>query len=462
MKCRVCLFNGKEKHFTTGNRSMNNTVGRCYRCQRILDAENREKTDIKNKTLELFELSPDLLNRTSARIGVLHLHKITDRNISKKGDYLASSFGLKAILKELDEPYETCYPETINNYKFILISLMSVMDVENLIYTFEKYCPKDIGPQIIVGGFGVVNIKLITKYIDVAVFGRAEGQINDIISGLTFKNIWRKTDDHDLDKRYQIRQPLYLMPGEQSVGCRNKCFYCQYTHIRQSIGKPAKYNPGMTTQETDWHGLDINKAGRYVTALDGFSEATRFRVNKKISDKHVIDKLLATNELDIDGCITLKLYQIVGYPFETVDSVMQDIKRFAELLKSIDGKLKHRINIACLVTPFGAEPLTPMENEPVDIKTNWNELLAGFKIYYGDKIKCYITTSVQGPFSIVKRMMIHRAEQKDLDMFKNIVFNKRLKRLPERFKVPFLLKHGYINQNIFGLIDDAPFDYLYI
>ena len=35
--------------------------------------------------------------------------------------------------------------------------------------------------NLMVGGFGVINIRLIVQYIDVAVFGRAEGQINNII-----------------------------------------------------------------------------------------------------------------------------------------------------------------------------------------------------------------------------------------------------------------------------------------
>jgi hypothetical protein len=43
---------------------------------------------------------------------------------------------------------------------------------------------------------------------------------------------------------------------------------------------------------------------------------------------------------------------------------------------------------------------------------------------------------------------------------KQIAFNTKLLRMQEPNKVPFLLKHGYIDAAMFGRIESAAFDYL--
>ena len=170
MQCSNCGKIAMSDDFTKSNRSKDGKKALCKECKKVFDQNYRAKKDEKQSKLEYFELAPDLLSRNivKARIGVLILNNIVDRATNKKKDFHdLSNFGLKAILSELNEPYEFCHPEDINRFEIILISLTSVMDVENLIYTMEKFAPLDITTKIIVGGFGVCNIKLIVSYIDV-------------------------------------------------------------------------------------------------------------------------------------------------------------------------------------------------------------------------------------------------------------------------------------------------------
>ncbi|KKM46515.1 hypothetical protein LCGC14_1559830 [marine sediment metagenome] len=466
MKCSKCGHVGPDKDFEKGNRSYNDTVGRCKPCKAKADKAYRTKKDVMPKP---FIPVPNMLKRTRVDIGVLRLQKIVDRRLGKEPNRIESNFGIKAILKELNEPYEVCFPETINHYRIVLISLTSVMDIENLIYTFEKYCPETVTAKIIVGGFGVINIKLIVPYIDVAVFGRAEGQINDIINGFSFENTWRKEYDPEVLRQYQIRQPQYLLEGENSIGCRNRCSYCQYGHIRLSIGKAAKYNPGkgIHTPETDWRGLVVDKPGAYITAWDGWSETTRLRVNKHITDDDIILKLHEIgNDKDITSygidthTVSMKVFQIVGYPWETKETVLHDIEKVGLVLADIDKQITNKIILSFLVTPFGPEPLTPMQYDPANIHIDWRATLADVKVYKGEHINAFIVMSISGPFTLVKRVWIHRAEIADLDRFKAVVFNTKIKRMPERYKVPWLLENGHIDPGLFGGVDASGADYL--
>ena len=464
LKCSSCGKVDAPDAFTRGNRSQGGTVGRCKECKAGVDAEYRAKKE--STALKWFDLQPDMLERHRPRVGVLMLHRLVDRQIgkaSRKGFFLESNFGLKSILSELNEPYEICYPETINQYQYILISLSSVMDIENLIYTFERFCPENVTPTVIAGGFGVINIRLIKRHIDVAVFGRAEGQINAILSGYNYSNVWRKRDDPDITQAYSLRQPKYLLPGEVSVGCLHRCAFCQYAHTRMPIGKASQYHPGegIKSIETDWNSLVISEAGFYTTAWDGWSERTRMLVNKKITNEQITNKLISVGiDKGIASTVSLKIFMIVGYPHETVDSVMRDIDQVVGMLADIDKQIKNKIVISFLCTPFGPEPLTPMQYDRANIDVNWNELLAGRKLYYGQNIKSYITTSVSGPFALLKRVMINRSTERDYELFTRIAFNKRLRQMPERHKIGWLKKHGGIDFGLFGDVESAGFDYL--
>jgi len=455
MICTICGHSGESKKFSATNRSADGTKAVCKECRRKTAIEGRKRKKEKDIKLAYFDLIPNLLGiKNKARIGVLIMNNFVDRESRKKKGFYninIDNIGLMAVLNELKEPYEYCPPAAINQFEFVLVSLTSVMDVENLIYSIEVYGPAERNCKIIIGGFGVINIKLIVTYIDIAAFGRAEGQINNIIAGQRYANVWYKSNDPDVSGQYTIRQPKALVEGERSVGCRNKCTYCQYTHVRRSVDGPAKYDPGMTIQETDWSGLDITKAGRYNSAWDGWSDETRRRVRKPVSNATIESKLLG---LDING-VNIKVYMIVGYPWETMESVLDDIENTTVMLQKIDAQMRGKVYLSFLCTPFSPAPMTPMACDAADIETNWRDI-GGRVLFKGEHIRAYISPFISGGYLLTKRVMINRAQTGDIDLFKRVAFSRELLKLPQYLKVKWLLKYGAIDPAMFGEIESSP------
>ena len=141
MICTMCGCEKLSSEFVKGNRRKDGTAGLCKQCKKRIDAEYQAKKKQCDADLPYFDLAPDILDRKSkqARIGVLMLYKFTDRETVKHKQYDdLPNIGMKSILAELNEPYKYCVAEDINDFEIILVSLMSVMDVENLIYTNEE------------------------------------------------------------------------------------------------------------------------------------------------------------------------------------------------------------------------------------------------------------------------------------------------------------------------------------
>ena len=463
MICGSCHIEKPDEEFTKLNISRDGTKGLCKQCKKERDKKHRTAKAEATASLPFFELKPDLLVRQNVRVGVLRLYKFTERQNKREiSTDNMQNVGLNAILSELKEPYEWCDIRDINDYDFILITLTSVMDIENLIYTFERYAPDIVKPKIIVGGFGVCNIKLIIPYIDIACFGRGEGQINDIIAGLRFNNVWRKEDDPNVERKYQIRQTQYLVKGEVGVGCRNNCAFCHYTYVREQMNSNTVYNPGLLfpAVESDWNALTIARAGRYTSAWDGWSEESRRTVHKPVMNDTIIDKLIDVGNKDIDGGNNFKIYQIVGYPWETPKSVLRDIDAWKARFAYIDSKIKNNITLTFLNTPFGPEPMTPMQYEPANLDVSWQNVINFNEIYKGEHLRAFNIPSISGAFTLLKRVFIHRAQITDLELFKSIVYSSKLKYLSDADKVRWLFKHEIIDKRRFGRIDRAPFDYL--
>ena len=145
MTCTECGYVGEPKDFSTTNRSKDGSRAACKKCRREAAIRGREKARGKAEALPYFDLLPTLIGvRSKARIGVLIMNNFVDRESRrKKGFYNINigNAGLTAILNELKEPYEYCPPAAINQFEYVLVSLTSVMDVENLIYNMELYAP---------------------------------------------------------------------------------------------------------------------------------------------------------------------------------------------------------------------------------------------------------------------------------------------------------------------------------
>jgi len=401
------------------------------------------------------------------KIGILLFYdKINRGNRDNSFDKLPY-YGFRYIISELQYPYEIINITQIKDYDFVLCSLTSIMDIENMIYAFETYKPDKGNCKIIVGGFGCINITAIYDYIDIAVFGRAEGQINDIINGKEFNNVWRKNVDPELENIYIIKQPDKLLPFESMVGCRNKCYFCHYSWTRKYIGD-GNYDPiNAPFPEDDWRGLKIENSGRYLTAWDGLSEATRFKCNKKISNQDISNKIKSWYNFKREAAVNLKIYNIIGYPWETEQTIINDLNIIKSTFDNCDRRLggrDNRIFIMMMFTPFSPEPLTPMELLKPNIDIIWRDFfeIIGRKIY-GDKttdIECFILPQINSSFTLAKRVMINRCTLKIRKYIQNILRNKKIDTLSSPLQIKQLKSYNDFPFWIFNKLDDYPITYL--
>lgn len=348
-------------------------------------------------------------------------------------------YGLYHIIHELKRKYdvEECNISQINQYDFILVGFHSIMAVDDFLFTIKKH-KGERNCQILVGGWGCLNVKFYSEFIDIAVFGRAEGQIIDIIEGKEFDNVWRKSDDPDFKKQYQLRQPQYICDGDgDTVGCAKKCYFCAYSWYRkysnfQGDGsahyQSAVHSPPSKEDIFTEITLDPSK-NRYITGIDGLSEATRFRVNKRISDEDILNKFESFYSYKLFPLYwEFKIYQIIGYPWETQESIMEDFQKFVLLLTQCDKEFRlFNMTIKIQVTPFGAEPLTPMEKCSVQL-INWNAILKQYLkslLYHGKNIRIMLEPYIQSEFVLLRRMFLHRGQPEDLDKYLKILTDKK-------------------------------------
>jgi len=400
-----------------------------------------------------------------AKIGVLILHKKTDRGKSKTKSFDDLLYlGLKIILEDLKQEYEYISFVNIKDYDFVLVSLTSVMDVENIICTLGK---ADKGKcKIIVGGSGCINIRSYIGYIDIAVFGRADNQINEIIDGAEFDNVWRKDKDPELKGSYIIRQVNKLNEKENTIGCPRKCYFCQYTWTRKMIGERYHHGIDLKVDEDDFQKLEIKRSGRYTTAFDGLSASSRIAVNKTwCSVEEIKNKINGIyNNQKIIKPVNIKLFQIVGFPWESEQTFITDLKENKSYWRRVDRKnKKKRIIFMYVFTPFSPEPLTPMQYSRANIIDNWREYLGGAKCHniYGDKttdIEAFTLPQIPGGFTLAKRVLINRCTK---ELKEKIV---KILEYPKQKSVYVMVKNviQYIGMDIFNKIDpqEAGFNYL--
>ncbi len=346
-------------------------------------------------------------------IGALALESKIGRGTRAGGSKLRASrpgLGFEAIIKEVSvyRDVDIVSPAEARNYKTLLWSIPSPVEIERM--ELSRYS-KPAGQIIIAGGMCALNPWAAYDKIDAMIFGRAEGQIMAILDGLETDNVWRKSKDPRVEGQYSIRQAVELIDGETQIGCRYKCKFCQYTWIRQQQVLSKGYDANMkSTPEDHWRDLVVASSGRYTTAWDGFSEQTRLAVGKKITDEDIIQKIRAMQSLDLSAAIVLKIYMIVGYPWETEKTVLRDIYELRQLLSAADTGKGGRVVIMFIVTPFSPEPLTPMQSMAISM-INWRGVIneAGRALYWAEKLEAFILPQIAGPETLKKRIETNRA-----------------------------------------------------
>jgi hypothetical protein len=316
------------------------------------------------------------------------------------------SGGMKAILNELRWQWEATTVEEMDKYEVCLLSLTSQTDM----CTAALRLPEKHVCKIIVGGSGCTNIRSIIPMIDVACFGRCEGMINEIVEGGVFENVWRKETDPNFTGQYVMRQAQYLVSGEVSVGCKFRCRFCQYTWTRKLKGETYHHGKDLATYEDNFVDLQIEAPGHHTSAIDGTSERSRFLVGKPIPDELIIEKIQSIQGKHLLSTVTIKLYNIIGYPWETRESIEADMIDFGLLLKRADTHKGTRILIMMMITPFSPEPLTPMSMLQAETRWYWREEinLLSRNLYKSDTLEAFILPQINSNKTLLMRCLTNR------------------------------------------------------
>lgn len=288
-------------------------------------------------------------------------------------NYFFDSFkygGLNSILKNLKYDFEYCSSATLDNYDYVLVSLISFHDVLNLVNNISVRRRA----KIIVGGPACNNIRGYLNYIDIANFGRCDSdKINRIIDGEKLNSVWRKSDDPNFDGDYFVDNAEIenLLESEKSVGCQQKCSFCFYSWWNGYTGKGDHYTSGPGLREDFFQMLDWERCkGGGITAIDGVTEKTRLKVGKRIKYSDLTETLLRSNSVKYDKKLAVKVYCIVGFPWESA----MEIKKLDLLkaVKEVQALLKNKIVIRMHFSHFIPFQKTPLWNMPFNFN-NYRE-----------------------------------------------------------------------------------------
>ena len=193
------------------------------------------------------------------------------------------------------------------------------------------------------------------------------------------------------------------------------------------------------------------------------NENTRKKVNKNITDKDISNKIKSFYKIKRKKAINLKIFNIIGYPWETLNSLKKDIIIIKNILEKCDkliGGKENRLLLMFLLTPFSPEPLTPMEKMSANIIINWRSELnkMGRQIYKGIDIEAFFLPQINTPYTLAKRVMINRANKNNKEKIINIIRNKKISTLPSHKQMKPIIE--YIGEDIFKEIDFSPVSYL--
>lgn len=308
----------------------------------------------------------------------------------------------------------------------ILCSMQSFYDVLKLKALSES---KPRNCKIIIGGPACNNIRGYLDFIDAAYFGRCDG--NKILSVVKLEaspSLWIKEGDPTFCKTYTVDEALkesFLseqksMFGEpeyeeKAVGCPMKCSFCHYSHFNKFVRlqDSGRYNSGVAPYEDFFNTFSWGAAKRGgVTALDGSSERTRFKVNKKIRTSDIRKKLLEVNQSGYEGLHRVKIYNIYGYPWECPSTLGLDLW---EVVSDTDTLIDKNVLIKMQQSHFIPYVKTPMAGEPFNFEP-FHQKVKEF-LFVGQKIKLFPGTHNQSPKLALLATIIQRAREQLPDSF---------------------------------------------
>lgn len=371
-------------------------------------------------------------------------------------------YGLKIIINEIEIYWKLKVDfvdiNEVDKYDIVLYSMLSIEDYYNLVYTIERKYKRIRRNKWIVGGAGISNINPLIDYFDYIVLGRGETLINELISSiLKNKDVESESivqaNNYNPLKQYKLKYTNELYKGsshvvsEKMYGCKYNCFYCRYrtATLPPNLRSLDKETTMPGNEETFWE-LEIKNGSFYTTSLDGMTEKIRYAVNKKISNKLIVKKILEASK--ITRVINLKIYFIIGYP----NINLVDFSEFINVCREIENNINDcQVLFKLHFTPFGAEPHTPMQWEKVNINIDYRDYMDNLKsynkyVFHGSKVKALILNTTIKPLQLLKRMIYNRATLESKEILKylgshpkqnshNLKSNEKLQLVLNKFDV---------------------------
>jgi radical SAM superfamily enzyme YgiQ (UPF0313 family) len=326
------------------------------------------------------------------------------------------------------------YGNNVKQADYVLVSLYWWRDV----YEYLRYLakngidPRRERPIFIIGGMAALNPRVLDGYFHYAVIGDGEPVIGELINRLErgesldgLDGLWRDGDctigiQPTLPaKNYIDVRTNKTTRIEISRGCKQMCQFCELAHIkpyRELPGEAIRHlinssktktialfaadmwshsnakeieeycrRAGKNNSASDVR-LDmikkVNRCSRVRFGLEGFSETTRKRFGKIISNDrfislmaHVYDNLKTSTGKPIRS---VTCYVIGDLPGEGRDSIIE----LWDTLKRFDEFISEKFTFFLSTSSFAPSQFTPMEREGIDPWSEWNSWMSETRPFY--------------------------------------------------------------------------------
>lgn len=383
-----------------------------------------------------------------------------------------------------------CSAATVGRHKIILVSMTSQCDWWSFVgeRTTWKY-----KPFVLVGGTGCLNVRPFLRWADAFWFGRAEDHIvplvRAILSGKRYEHASIcYVDEFDDAKEYSIQQaerpyphPVALATGkewiEDEIGCHNRCGFCSYTwhrrgQDRKSYGSGKGIWTDRNTERTIRELLSMpdeqwqTEGQLRMVGLDGTSQRIRMAINKKITREHHREFLARL--LKHEAGHQVKVYNIVGYPTETIDDWREYVE---DLVWASQQPQNSKWGIAAHFTPFRPMPATPLATWPTQYRNFRGEIakhlktdpkLPGNVIIDSPGLWAFETMGTESIATVAQDLIVLRGTEDDAEIIQKFALSKRYWSASVAQKMATLEKHFDMGRLFGGYSwDELPTRYLH-
>lgn len=367
--------------------------------------------------------------------------------------------GLRVVIDSLERAgYSVDYAgiATVHEYDVVLVSITAFCDWWTFLAERRKW--KKGAYKVFVGGAGVLHVVPFLPWVDVFMIGRGEDLIVPLVDAEAKGDRFQDdsviySDEFSEGKIYHIRQaresyphPIQLHKGtpwiEGQIGCNHRCLFCSYTWSRkQNFSGAFKWDGGGTLDmsERECALLDY-KSGAYqvnwrlirTTAIDGSSQRLRYGVGKKIDNDVLVDFIRDAAQSDAAPHI-VRLFNIVGYPTETVEDYAELVEVFARADEKCRGTSNGKKWVYGLQNNhFIPYPATPMACAPFSLRDYRNSMLRGLKstlpkrrLYSGRCVDLVEGQLEEALSTVVMNVIVARGGRDDWESIERIAASKK-------------------------------------